>query len=221
MKPETEFSLSVLLLAALAVPIHSVAMVLNRWPGIITSLLYVPAVVVASWFLVWRCRAGLHDRPPIALLITLPLATAELFIVGLSLAVVALLAGPGREEQWPSIDTVILPAAKYMGLALTAVLLGLLLRTSRSGTLLAFLTYLALGVSGLLRHAEMRQVGNVTALGEEFPAIHVDWIAFLIPPLIGSLFILAAARASNPNETDEAAHPDQDCRSPLTTRSTS
>ena len=71
MKPETEFSLSVLLLAALAVPIHSMAMSLIRSAGIV-SMLYVPAVVIAVWIVVWRCRAGLHERPPIGLLITLP-----------------------------------------------------------------------------------------------------------------------------------------------------
>src|SRR5436190_1674749 len=127
MKPETEFSLSVLLLAALAVPIHSVATSLIRSPGIV-SMLYVPAVVVAAWVLVWRCRAGLPERPPIGLLIALPLATAELVIVGLCLGFVALVGNFGWESsdpQWPSIDAVLLPAAKYCGLAMTAASLGL------------------------------------------------------------------------------------------------
>jgi hypothetical protein len=199
MKPETEFSLSVLLLAALAVPIHSVAMSLIRSAGIV-SMLYVPAVVIAVWIVVWRRRAGLHERPPIGLLITLPLATAEFVIVALCLGLVALVGALGWElgdSQWPSIDTFLLPIAKYTGLAITAALLGLLLRACRSGRGLELLTYLALGVSGLLRHTEMRQVGRQMALGEDFPSRHVDWIAFLIPLVVGTLFIIIGTRSPN------------------------
>src|SRR5580765_1812098 len=111
MRPETEFRLSVLLLAAGTVPIHSVAMSLIRSMGIV-SMLYVPAVVIVAWIVVWRCRAGLQERPPIGLLITLPLATAELAVVAVCLGLVALVHTLGWESgdsRWPSMDTYLLP----------------------------------------------------------------------------------------------------------------
>jgi len=202
MKPQTEFSLSLLLLAALAAPIHSEAMSLMRWPGI-GSMLFVPAVVVVSWSVVWWCRTGLRERPPIGLLLTLPLATAEVVIIGLC-AAVALVAHLGWDpvnSQWPSVEAALL-VAKYSGLAITAALLGFLLRACYSGPGLAFLAYLALGVSGLLRHAEMREVRNgMMALGEDFPSMHLDWIAFLIPLAVGTLFMLISSRPRNWSHT--------------------